>query len=170
VNGTFTVSGAKNFLIDHPLDPANRTLTHSCVEAPEMLTIYRGTVTLDVKGRATVKFPRYFSALNSDISYQLTAVGAPAPTLHVAREVDRNRFTVAGGTPGLRVCWQVTGVRQDAWAKAHPLRVDRAKRRKDRGRYLNPEVYGQPRSAAIHRSPELPRRRRRSRAMSRAAA
>jgi hypothetical protein len=140
-----------SFLIDHPQDPANRLLEHSFVEAPEMLNVYRGTVTLDSRGRATVRLPRYFRALNGDYGYQLTAIGAPAPSLHVARKIERLSFAIAGGAPGQEVCWIVTGARHDAWAKAHPLKVDRMKRRVDRGRYLNPEVFGKPTSAAMHR-------------------
>jgi hypothetical protein len=162
--GTVFVKGVlagtnKAFLIDHPLDPANRTITHSCVEAPEMLNVYSGTVTLDSRGRAIVRLPRYFEALNRDHRYQLTAIGAEAPGLHVAREIERNRFAIAGGVAGQKICWQVTGARQDAWAKAHPLRVDQAKRRKDRGKYLNPEAFGRPASAGVHRVPRFRTRR-----------
>lgn len=45
--------GSGTFLIDHPLDPANRDLAHGFVEAPRYDLIYRGTVAL-VDGRATV--------------------------------------------------------------------------------------------------------------------
>jgi hypothetical protein len=150
-----------SLVIDHPVDPANRTLAHSSVEAPERLNVYRGTVTLDVRGQATVRMPRYFHALNAEFGYQLTAIGVAAPDLHVGRRIERNSFAIAGGQPGQDVCWIVTGSRRDAWAKAHPLRVDRAKRRKDRGRYLNPEVHGMPRSTAINPPPRDARHLRR---------
>jgi hypothetical protein len=156
VQGTFTATN-KQFLIDHPSDPANRTLAHACVEAPEMLNVYRGTVTLNSRGTATVRLPRYFSALNTDVGYQLTAVGAQAPGLYVARETDGKRFVIAGGVPGQRVCWQVMGARRDAWSRKHPLRVERTKRKRDRGKYLNPELFGRPRSAGIHVPPKVPR-------------
>ena len=159
VAGVLTKSSG-TFLIDHPLDPANKTLSHSFVEAPEMLNIYRGAATLNGRGRATVRLPRYYEALNRDHHVQLTAVGEPAPSLHVAREVVDGRFTIGGGVPGQRVFWIVTGVRQDAWARKHPLRVERTKPRKDRGKYLNPEVHGHGRQGAIHPLPRTPRRRR----------
>jgi hypothetical protein len=54
------------------------------------------------------------SPLNGDFRYQLTAIGAPAPRLYVAREVTQNRFKIAGGRPGGKVSWQVTGIRHDA--------------------------------------------------------
>jgi hypothetical protein len=101
-----------------------------------------------------VKAPRYFEALNRDHRYQLTAVGAPAPGLHVASKVTNGRFTIAGGDPGVEVCWQVTGIRQDAYAKKHPIKVERTKRRKDKGKYLNPDAFGAKRSEGIgYRAP-----------------
>jgi hypothetical protein len=164
-NGDVWVQGQlfvndQSFRIDHPADPANRTLEHASVEAPERLNVYRGTVMLNGQGAATVRLPRYVRALNGDYSYQLTPLGAPAPSLHVAREITRYSFGIAGGVPGQRVCWQVTGARQDAWARRHPLRVDRAKKPSQRGKYLDPNTFGQPRSAAIHVLPKLPRVRR----------
>jgi hypothetical protein len=159
VLGEITKSGG-GFLIDHPSDPANRNLAHSFVEAPERLNVYRGTVTLDRRGAATVRLPRYDRQLNRDHQVQLTAVAAPAPNLHVARAVAGGRFAIAGGMPGQQVYWVVTGVRNDAWAIAHPLRVDHAKRRRDRGRYLNPEAFGEPRSKSIDQLPKLSRPRR----------
>jgi hypothetical protein len=76
----------------------------------------------------------------------------------VSRKVENGRFSIAGGAPGQEVFWQVTGARQDAWARSNPLRVERTKKRKDRGKYLNPDLFGQPRSAAIHAVPRRPRR------------
>ena len=163
VEGTLTKTGG-SFLIDHPQDPANKTLEHSFVEAPERLNVYSGTVTLDANGRATVRLPRYFGALNTDVRYQLTPIGRTTSVLYIAREVSRaGSFRIGGGGAGQRVCWQVTGVRRDAWAREHPLRVVRTKRRRDRGSYLNPEAFGKPRSAAMHPSPGIKERRPRRR-------
>ncbi len=151
VSGFLTKAGG-GFKIDHPLEPDRRYLVHSFVEAPEMLNVYSGTAKLDGRGRATVRLPRYFDAENKDFRYQLTAIGRAAPDLHVARGVVRNRFSIAGGAPGQSVCWQVTGVRQDAWAKANPMKVEPLKSKADRGKYLQPKALGKPRSAAIHRA------------------
>src|SRR4029077_17325357 len=41
-----------------------------------------------------------------------------------------------------------------AWMRAHPMRVEQRKPRKDQGKYLNPELFGAPRSAAIHALPQ----------------
>jgi hypothetical protein len=148
--GGFLQKVGGGFVIDHPMEPERRYLVHSFVEAPEMLNVYSGTVTLDARGRATVRLPRYFEVENTAHRYQLTAMGGPAPSLHVSRAVQRNRFSIAGGSPGQQVCWLVTGVRQDAWAKENPLKVEPLKARRDQGRLLQPKVYGRRVTAGIH--------------------
>jgi hypothetical protein len=151
-SGNLTVTGAitagvKDFKIDHPLDPTNKYLYHSSVESSEMMNIYTGNALLDNSGEAVVSLPKWFEALNADFRYQLTAVGAAAPNLHVAQEIANHRFSIAGGAPGMKVSWQVTGVRHDAYAKAHPLAVEVRKSEKERGHYLHPDAYGAPRLA-----------------------
>jgi len=64
-------------------------------------------------------------------------------------EVDGDRFRIAGGTPGLVVSWQVTGVRRDAWARQNPMRVEPLKAKNDRGKFLQPQVVGKRRSTGI---------------------
>jgi hypothetical protein len=98
-----------------------------------MKNVYDGVVTADLSGEADVELPRYFDALNKEFRYQLTPVGAPAPDLHVKKELTRNRFTISGARPGQRVCWQVTGIRRDAWAIANPIIVEPDKFDKERG-------------------------------------
>jgi hypothetical protein len=134
VTGTLQ-KGAGSFLIDHPLDPDNKWLSHSFVESPDMMNVYNGNVVLDAKGEATVTLPHYFQALNRDFRYQLTTIGGFAP-VYVAQEIKGNRFRIAGGTAGLKVSWQVTGVRQDDYAKAHPIVVETAKTPAERGTRL----------------------------------
>ena len=79
------------FKIDHPLDPANKYLCHSFVESPDMKNVYDGVVILDKKGEAEVDLPDWFSALNKDYRYQLTAIGAPGPNLYIAKEISGSR-------------------------------------------------------------------------------
>jgi hypothetical protein len=148
INGTLRKTNDK-FLIDHPLDPANKYLEHSTVESNEMKNIYDGTVTLDRRGRAVVRLPAWFVALNEDFRYQLTPIGQSAPDLHVAREVADDRFEIAGGAPGTKVCWQITGTRCDVWARAHPMKVEIRKSRQEKGRYLHPELFGAPDSQGV---------------------
>ncbi len=159
-NGNLSVSGAisagtKDFRIDHPLDPANKYLYHASIESSEMKNIYDGVAVLDASGSATVELPDWFQAVNGDFRYQLTAIGAPGPNLHIAHEIANNRFAIGGGQPGMKVSWQVTGVRHDAYAKAHPLQVSVDKRADERGYYIHPELYGAPTEknlASAHRT------------------
>jgi hypothetical protein len=139
------------FLIDHPLDPSAKYFSHSFVESPEMKNVYDGMVVLDANGEAVVDLPTWFESLNSDFRYQLTPIGTPGPNLYIAEEVFSNRFKIAGGTPMMKVSWQVTGIRQDAWAKAHPMQVEEDKSVEERGFYLHPELYGAPREQSIAR-------------------
>lgn len=141
--------GSGSFRIDHPLDPANKYLSHSFVESPDMMNIYNGVMVLDSKGEASVTLPDYFQALNSDFRYQLTAIGAPGPNLYVAEEISGNHFKVAGGKPGHKVSWQVTGVRQDAYANAHRINVEEDKPTQEKGHYLHPELFGASQKDAI---------------------
>ena len=141
LNGTLTAA-AKNFKIDHPLDPKNKYLSHTSVESSEMMNIYTGNAILDNSGEGVVSLPKWFEALNTDFRYQLTAIGAAAPNLHVAREIANHQFSIAGGAPGMKVSWQVTGVRHDPYSKTHPLVVEARKPEKERGRYQNPDAYG----------------------------
>jgi hypothetical protein len=147
--GNLTVSGRKNFKIDHPLDPENRYLLHTCVESSEMKNVYDGVARLDEDGAAWVELPEWFEALNGDFRYQLTAVGGSAPDLHVAEELSENRFKIAGGQEGMKVCWQLTGSRKDPWAAANPLEVEQEKPEEERGRYLVPSLYGAPEEQSV---------------------
>ena len=152
--------GGGSFKIDHPLDPENKYLYHSFVESPDMLNIYNGNVKLDFNGEAIVELPEWFGALNKDFRYTLTALGAPGPNLYIAEEVAENRFKIAGGTPGGKVSWTVTGIRQDAWANAHRIKVEEEKIERERGHFLHPELFNQPEEKSVERArhPELMKR------------
>ena len=148
VNGTLSKPGG-SFKIDHPLDPENKYLYHSFVESPDMKNIYDGVAALDGNGEAWVELPEWFGALNSDFRYQLTCIGGYAP-VYISRKIADNRFQIAGGTPGLEVSWQVTGIRQDAWAQKNRIPVEELKRADERGLYLHPEAFGQPESRGMN--------------------
>ncbi len=139
---------AGSFKIDHPLDPEHKILYHSFVESPDMKNVYDGVATLDANGRAWVELPDYFEALNRDFRYQLTCIGGYAP-VYIAEEISRNRFRIAGGKPGLKVSWQVTGTRQDAFAEKHRIQVEEEKPAAEQGFYLYPEAYGQPEEKGV---------------------
>jgi len=147
VDGTLSAD-KKDFKIDHPLDPGNKYLVHTSVESSEMKNIYDGVVTTDAQGEATVRLPEWFEALNTDFRYQLTVIGQFAQAI-IARKVENHQFKIRTNAPNVEVSWQVTGVRQDAYAKAHPLVVEEKKPEKERGFYLHPELYGAPEEQGV---------------------
>jgi hypothetical protein len=162
LNGKVKITGnlekaGGSFKIDHPLDPANKYLSHSFVESSDMKNVYDGVVVLDRKGKAEIELPDWFGTLNKDFRYQLTAIGAPGPNLYIAEEISEvntkysskssnknSRFKIAGGTSSMKVSWQVTGIRKDPWANANRIQVEEDKPDKERGYYLHPDVYRQP--------------------------
>jgi len=161
VNGTLladalSVSGDKEFKIDHPLDPANEYLIHSCVESSERMNIYNGNITTDGNGLANVELPTYFEALNIEYRYQLTIIGQQAQSW-IENEISNNHFTIKTDKPNVKVSWQVTGVRNDQYAKTHPFVVEQEKEEKDKGKYLRPELFGQPEEMGINyvKRPEI---------------
>jgi hypothetical protein len=92
--------------------------------------------------------PAWFSALNRDFRYQLTSLGGFAP-VYIAEKVEDNRFKIAGGSPGIEVSWQVTGIRHDPYANAHRTPVEQDKPAEERGKYLHPTEWGQPDSLGV---------------------
>ncbi len=142
--GRLGATGTKSFRIDHPEYPDTHYLYHYSAESPEALNFYRGTVTLDENGRAVVKLPSYFAKINKDPSFQLTALDAPMPSLHIAERISKAAldegagqplgvpgtacsFTIAGGTPGGSVSWRVEAVRNDEFVRkgGAPVEVEK---------------------------------------------
>jgi len=142
-HGNLTAFGVKQFKIDHPLDPENRYLYHAAIESSEVLNIYSGNVVTNQNGEAVVLLPDWFEAINRDFRYQLTVVGTFAQAI-VADEIQNNRFKIRTNAAGVRVSWQVTGVRSDAAIRKHPFKVEEDKPERERGTYLIPDAYGQP--------------------------
>ena len=147
VTGKLT-KGSGSFKIDHPLDPANKYLSHSFVESPDMMNVYNGNITTDRHGLATVNLPDYFEALNGDFRYQLTVIGQFAQAI-VAKKILDNHFVIRTSKPGVEVSWQVTGIRHDAYANAYRIPVEEDKAVGEQGYYLHPEVFGQPESKSV---------------------
>lgn len=149
-NGTIyaqtATAGIKSFVIDHPLDPENRVLEHSSVESDERMNIYRGVVKTDAQGYATLSVPQWFSALNTDIQYQLTVIDTADSSDFVAAKVVQKlvggSFKIRTSAGGAEVNWQLTGRRHDPTALHSPMRIERDKLPHERGRYLVPQAYG----------------------------
>ena len=113
-----------------------------------MMNIYNGNVVTDENGEATVTLPEYFEALNRDYRYQLTVIGTFAQAI-VADEVKGNRFVIRTTAPNVKVSWQVTGIRQDAYAKKNRIKVEVEKPGRERGYYLHPEAFNRPEERGV---------------------
>ena len=85
--------------------------------------------------------------MNRDFRYQLTCIGGFAP-VYVANKIKNNRFRVAGGLPGLEISWQVTGIRQDAWANATRIPIEEDKPESERGFTSIPNSTASPKRRA----------------------
>ena len=121
-DGTLSKGGG-SFKIDHPLDPENKYLYHSFVESPDMMNVYNGNVVLDERRRGRRSSCRSGSRRSTATSATSSrcigggsrgsctiAAGDRRQPLH-----DRRRAGRAS-----KVSWQVTGIRQDAFAERQP--------------------------------------------------
>ncbi len=157
VYGNLSKNGG-SFKIDDPVDPEDKYLYHSFVESPDMMNIYNGNVITDGSGRAIITLPNYFESLNNDFRYQLTTIGSPAKAW-IASKVANNQFAIQTEQGNVEVSWQVTGIRQDAWAKAHRIPNEVEKSEKEKGHYLHPELFGHAGEPSIgqidHPTPKL---------------
>jgi hypothetical protein len=142
------VTGSKNFLIDHPADPANKYLRHNCVEGPKPYNVYQGTVAFDSNGEVKVELPSYFESLNIDFVYQLTCVGGYAP-VYIAEEINDNQFKIAGGKVGMKVSWVVTATRNDPYTRDNIGNEEIEKPAKEKNTYLYPQGYGKSSKHAV---------------------
>lgn len=154
---TSASSGIKAFMIDHPMDPANKVLMHSSVESDERKNIYDGVVVTDGRGYATVTMPTWFEALNEDFRYQLTVIdnqdSGSFTLAKVVQEVKDGKFRIRTSEPNSKVSWQVTGRRHDPTSNYYPLEVERMKNKDERGKYYVPEAYGKdPSLGMTHRA------------------
>ena len=68
-----------------------------------------------------------------------SSASSPKPSLPGNQQ---GRFTIKTDKPEVKVSWQVTGIRQDAWANAHRIPPEEDKPLEKRGTYLHPELYG----------------------------
>jgi hypothetical protein len=149
VTGTLT-AGSKNLRIDDPTDPANKFLVHTSLESPDAENVYDGNVTTDRRGYATVRLPSYFDAENIDPRYQLTVIGSFARAV-VWRTARDDRFVIRTDRPLVKVSWQVTGIRNDPYARSQRGPAEELKPAGERGRYLYPQGYGRSARYAIAR-------------------
>lgn len=125
VIGDITATGAKNFQIDHPLEPDKKLLVHSALEGPEVAVYYRGEAQLQ-NGEVIITLPSYFETLTrkEQRTVQITPIKGWSP-LYVADEVEDGQFTVraSGGNVTQRFYWELKAVRADV----APLVVEKEK-------------------------------------------
>lgn len=158
ITGTISKGGG-SFKIDHPLDPENKYLYHSFVESPDMKNIYDGTVRTDAEGYATVTLPEWFDALNRDFRYQLTVLDESDgdwTMVKVVKKIQDHAFTIRSSSPNVEISWQVTGIRQDAFANEQRIPTEVEKEPWNKGRYLHPTAFGKPESLQTGREHENP--------------
>ena len=153
-SGRFAALGTKSFQMDHPLRPETHYLSHFCAEGAEPYNLYRGNVVTDAQGYAVVQLPDYFESINRDFRYQLTVIGQFAQAI-VAQEIRNNQFTIRTDKPFVKVSWEVKAIRNDHWVQQYGYQTEQEKPRELQGKYLNPELYGQPKELGIHYHPEV---------------
>jgi hypothetical protein len=71
----------------------------------------------------------------------------------VVREVRDNQFTMRSSRGNLKVSWQVTGIRKDAWAEKNRIPNSVDKPAVERGKYLHPEAFDKPVTQGVHIAP-----------------
>jgi hypothetical protein len=135
VDGDFTAVGTKAFTIDHPLDPVNKQLKHAAIESNEVLNCYSGNIVTDAKGKAIVKLPDYYEAINKDPRYQLTVVGTFAQAI-ISQEIKNNQFEISTSIPNVKVSWEVKSIRNDAYMQSHPFQSEVAKTDEQKSSYI----------------------------------
>jgi len=62
----------------------------------------------------------------------------------VAQKVKDNRFAIRTNEANVEVSWQVTGIRQDAWANKNRIPVEELKNEIEKGYYLHPDAFDKP--------------------------
>ncbi|MBU4485763.1 MAG: hypothetical protein KKD38_02435, partial [Candidatus Delongbacteria bacterium] len=141
VTGT-VVKSLDQVKIDHPLDPETKYLTLSTISSDQLTNLYRGNVILNRLGKASVDLPEWFEPINTDFSYQLTAIGSPGPNLYISKKIRDNSFEISGGEVGMEVSWLLTSTRNDNYAKTNPLKVESDKTGEEKGYYIHPKAFG----------------------------
>jgi hypothetical protein len=133
--------GGGSFKIDHPLDPGGKYLYHSFVESPDMMNVTARSPSM-AEGRPQLSCPSGLRRSTGTVATSSPPLAALRQSCTSHAEVKDGSFSIAGGKAGQKVSWQVTGIRQDAWANANRIPVEVEKKAEDRGRYLHPDLFG----------------------------
>lgn len=144
--GDMAATGAKFFVIDHPIEPGNKILRHFSMESDEPLLVYRGMEKFDKNGEVVVQLQDYISAININYTYNLTPVGEYMPVF-ISKEVDdKGLFIISGGKEGAFVSWTLYGQRHDAYFQKYPekLNPEVNKSAEQIGKFLDPRSHSKP--------------------------
>jgi hypothetical protein len=120
VDGVITATGTKNFRIQHP-EKEGKVLYHAAIESDQRINKYSGNTRTDDEGRAVVELPDYVQLVNKDFRYNLTVIGTFAQAI-VAEEFEDDRFVIETDEPNVKVSWELTGVRDDPYARENPYK------------------------------------------------
>ncbi len=126
ISGDLNVGGTKNFRIDHPDDPDNKYLYHSCIESDEVLNQYSGNVITNADGIAVVTLADYIQKINIDFRYQLTVIGDFAQAI-ISKEITNNQFEIKTDKPNIKVSWMIVAKRNDKYMQENPFEPVRLK-------------------------------------------
>jgi len=144
--------GSGSFLIDHPLDPLNKTLRHNFVESPENLCLYRGKVQLDNSGKGIVKMPDYFTALTKEngATVSLTVIGEHPFLTSYKWNDDYTSFAIYGDSNG-EVSYQVLADRDDPVMHQlyKPVEEEKGNDNFEKGKLLYPKAFGYPENMGV---------------------
>jgi hypothetical protein len=83
-----------------------------------------------------------------EFRYQLACIGGYS-NIFISDEINNNQFKISGGSPNLKVSWQVTGIRKDPYAQQNRINVEVEKNSNEKGYYLHHKAYNQPESQSI---------------------
>lgn len=110
----------------------------------------------DQQGYATVILPVYFAEINRDPTYHLTVIDNSDEFVvaKVVHKIQNNRFVIRTSKPNVEVSWRVEAVRNDRWVQRYGFQTEQEKPGEHQGKYLHPELFGQPEEKSIHYHPE----------------
>jgi hypothetical protein len=96
VFGALSKAGG-GFRIDHPVEPADKYLSHSFVESSEMKKVYDGIATLDGSGEGCVDLPDWFDASTTSSGTSSPPSAGPGPTSISSQPGSTGRGLVTAG-------------------------------------------------------------------------
>jgi hypothetical protein len=145
IQGNFT-KPLGEFLIDHPLEPHQKTLRHRGVESPEPLCVYRGRAALGPDGNAVVELPSYFAALTDEenATVHVTPIGEEPFGVSYAWNADHDAVTVRGA-PDREVAYLVMAARDDPVVLhlLRPVEEEKGNGHFEAGKLLMPAAFVQ---------------------------